>query len=87
MIFPLFKAAEFDVYKIQRHLNCLQNESDAVSRNYMRIGINFRYAQKFRSIRVLGEINTYVLYVFNYLLSFLYSILSKAGSELEVSLR
>ena len=86
MIFPSYKSPEFDVYKIPRGYKCQENGSEIVLDNLVCTGFNFRCAQRFSVIGVLQQLNMYVLYVFNYLLSFLYSLLSSAVGEREVSL-
>ncbi len=87
MIFLPHESPEFDVYKIKGLSNCLENKSDIVSENLVCTGINFRCTQKISVIEVFQQLNMYVLYVFNYRLSFLSSLLSSAGSEREVTLR
>ena len=87
MIFLPHESPEFDVYKIEGHSNFLENKSEIVLENLVCTEINFRCAQKFSVIEVFQQLNMYVLYVFNYLLSFLYSLFSSFGSEEEVSLQ
>ena len=87
MIFLPHESPEFDVYKIPRGYKSQENSSEIVSENLVCTEINFRCAQKFSVIEVFQQLNMYVLYVFNYLLSFLYSLLSSVQSEEEVSLQ
>ncbi len=86
MIFTPSKSSEFNAHIIPAFSNYQQNQSEVASQNCMRTGFHFRCVQKFSITALFSQLNTYVLYVINSLLSILYSILTSSVNEMEVSL-
>ena len=78
---------EFNTHIIPQYSNYPQNKSDILPSNSIHTKLQMEQSQKFSITALFVQLNMYVLYVFNYLLSFLYSLLSSPGSERRVSLR
>ena len=85
MIFLHYKSPEFDVYKTPEYLNCLENQSEIVLSNSIHTKLQMEHVQKFSITALFRQLNTYLLYLFNYSFSFLSYLYSATREETEVS--
>lgn len=75
----------FNTHIILSYSNYLQNQSEIILSNSIHTKLQLENAQKFSITALFRQLNTYLLYLFNYSFSFLSSPFSKTGRELGVS--
>ena len=85
MTFLSYKDPEFDVYRIPENMNCLENQSEFILSNSIHTKLQMEHVQKFSFTALFRQLNMYTSYLFNYLVSFLYSLFSSTREEMEVS--
>ena len=84
MIFLSYKGPEFDVYRIPENMNHLENQSEFILSNSIHTKLQMEYVQKFSITALFRQLNSYLLYLFNYSFSFLSSLFSISREETEV---
>ncbi len=85
MIFLSYKDPEFDVYRIPENMNCLEKQSEILLQNSIHTKLQMEHVQKFSITALFRQLNSYLLYLFNYTFSFLSSLFSITREETEVS--
>ncbi len=86
MIFHFANYPEFYTHIVPAYPNCAQNQSEIILSNSIHTELQMEHVQKFSITALFRQLNTYLLYVINFLFSILYSILSISVIEMEVSL-
>ena len=84
MIFLSYKDPEFDVYIIPENMNYLENQSEFIRSNSIHTKLQMECVQKFSITALFRQLNSYLLYLFNYSFSFLSSLFSISREETEV---
>ena len=86
MIFTSPATSEFNTHIIPTFSNYKQSQSEVILSNSIHTKLQMEHVQKFSITALFRQLNTYLLYLFNYSFSFLSSLFSRTGKELEVSL-
>ena len=85
MIFTSPATPEFNTHIIPSYSNYKQSQSEIILSNSIHTKLQMEHVQKFSITALFRQLNTYLLYLFNYSFSFLSSPFSKTGRELGVS--
>ena len=85
MIFTPSKSSEFNAHIIPALSNYQKSQSEIVLLNSIHTKLQMEYVWKMSITLLLRELNTYLLYVFNFSFSFLSSFFSRTRREMEVS--
>ena len=84
MIFTSPATSEFNTHTIPSYSNYKQSQSEIILSNSIHTKLQMEHVQKFSITALFIQLNTYLLYLFNYSFSFLSSLFSKTGREVEV---
>ena len=83
--FSLLIFLSFNTHITQTFSNYHWNQSEIILSNSIHTKLQMEHVQKFSITALFRQLNTYLLYLFNYSFSFLSSLFSKTGRELGVS--